>query len=264
MKTIQRLFLDDKFILILIFLNAITIFGEGFELNSRPVETLIHILDSIFTIAFVVEMIIKLNTWGKTEYFKSNWNKMDFILVMMSLPSLLLLFFDESYAGLSFLLIFRVARVFKFFRFLKFIPGITDLGIGLQRALKTSVVVLFGFILYNFIISILSCYLFKEISPEDFGNPVSSFYSTFRVFTVEGWYEIPEKITAQTSHIQAFLIKGYFMIILITGGIFGLSIVNSIFVDAMVSDNNDDLERKVDELTKKIDFLIQNQKNNEK
>jgi voltage-gated sodium channel len=32
--------------------------------------------------------------------------------------------------------------------------------------------------------------------------------------------------------------------------------VNSIFVDAMVSDNNDDLERKIDELEKKIDLLL--------
>lgn len=258
MKIIQRLFLNDNFILILIFLNSVTIFGEGFEFNSQSFENIIHILDSTFTIAFVIEMIVKLRTWGKKVYFHSNWNKMDFVLIMLSLPSILLLFVDESFTGLSFVLIFRVARVFKFFRFLKFIPGITDLGRGLQRALKTSIVVLFGFILYNFIISILSCYLFKELSPDYFGNPLSSFYSTFRVFTVEGWYEIPEKISSQVSHIQAFFIKGYFMIILITGGIFGLSIVNSIFVDAMVSDNNDDLEQKVDELSKKIDILLKN------
>lgn len=44
--------------------------------------------------------------------------------------------------------------------------------------------------------------------------------------------------------------------ILITGGIFGLSLVNSIFVDAMVQDNNDELEKKVDLLNKKIDRLL--------
>jgi voltage-gated sodium channel len=32
--------------------------------------------------------------------------------------------------------------------------------------------------------------------------------------------------------------------------------VNSIFVDAMVSDNNDDLEKKIDDLDKKITELI--------
>lgn len=43
---------------------------------------------------------------------------------------------------------------------------------------------------------------------------------------------------------------------MITGGIFGLSLVNSIFVDAMVSDNNDELIEKVNELDKKIEKLI--------
>jgi voltage-gated sodium channel len=41
-----------------------------------------------------------------------------------------------------------------------------------------------------------------------------------------------------------------------SGGILGLSIVNSIFVDAMVSDNNDELENKIDLLNKKIDKLL--------
>ena len=47
----------------------------------------------------------------------------------------------------------------------------------------------------------------------------------------------------------------YFVLILILGGIIGLSLVNSIFVDAMVSDNNDELEDKVKQLNDKIDLL---------
>lgn len=98
--------------------------------------------------------------------------------------------------------------------------------------------------------------MFNEISPDYFGDPVTSFYSTFKVFTVEGWYEIPDKMTVDLPGMQRFFIKLYFIIILILGGIFGLSIVNSIFVDSMVSDNNDVLEEKIDELNKKIETLI--------
>lgn len=50
-------------------------------------------------------------------------------------------------------------------------------------------------------------------------------------------------------------VRIYFVVILIAGGIIGLSLVNSIFVDAMVSDNNDDLEREVKKLNQKIDIL---------
>jgi voltage-gated sodium channel len=104
--------------------------------------------------------------------------------------------------------------------------------------------------------AVFSCYLFKDISPEYFGDPIKSFYSTFKVFTVEGWYEIPEKILKNSSDVVSFFGKAYFIIILMTGGILGLSLVNSIFVDAMVSDNNDDLIEKVEALEKKVDFLI--------
>lgn len=98
--------------------------------------------------------------------------------------------------------------------------------------------------------------MFKELSPEYFGNPVKSMYSIFRIFTVEGWYEIPDQIARQSNMINSFFIKGYFIFILIAGGILGLSLVNSIFVDSMVMDNNDDLEKKVDALNEKIEILI--------
>ena len=52
-------------------------------------------------------------------------------------------------------------------------------------------------------------------------------------------------------------VRIYFVLILILGGIIGLSLVNSIFVDAMVSDNNDELEAEVKQLNEKIDLLTE-------
>ena len=147
-------------------------------------------------------------------------------------------------------------RVFKSFRFLKFVPGIEHLIKGIQRALKASIIVLIGFIIYIFIVGIFSFYLFKSSAPEYFSNTLTSLYSIFRIFTIEGWYEIPEQITKEYSSTFAFFTYFYFIFLLLTGGIFGLSLVNSIFVDAMVSDNNDELEQKIDNLDKKITELI--------
>ncbi len=257
MRRIKQLFINDRFILIIIIINTFTIFSEGFKDLDDIYLQAINIIDSVITLLFVLEAIIKISHFKWRPYIASNWNKLDFILIFLSIPSLLILFMDVEAADFSFLLVFRISRVFKFLRFFKFIPGIVHLAQGVKRALKTSVVVLLGFVIYNFIISVLSCYMFKEMSPEYFGDPVTSFYSTFKVFTVEGWYEIPDKMTADIYGIKLFFIKLYFIIILITGGIFGLSIVNSIFVDSMVSDNNDELEKKVEEIKKKIDILIQ-------
>jgi voltage-gated sodium channel len=78
------------------------------------------------------------------------------------------------------------------------------------------------------------------------------------LFSIEGWYEIPDLIALRSGKTIGFLTKFYFIALLLCGGIMGLSLVNSIFVDAMVSDNNDDLQKEVNQLSKKIEDLTEN------
>jgi voltage-gated sodium channel len=252
---LKKLFLNDQFILFLILLNSLIIFFSGFELRNN-LNFILIILDNTITILFIIELVIKLNFYG-TSYFKSNWNLFDFILILLSFPTLIAFMSSLEVSDLSFFLIFRVLRIFKTIRFLKFIPGINHLIKGIKRALKASIFVLFGFIVYIFIIGIFSFYLFKESSPEYYQNPMTSLYSTFKIFTVEGWFEIPEKVVLNMSMTASFFTYFFYIFVVLSGGIFGLSIVNSIFVDAMVSDNNDELEKKIDNLELKINKLLE-------
>lgn len=254
---LKKVLLNEKIILGIILFNSIIILLSAFEGLSVSQRTLLKVTDNIITIIFLLELIIKMNEYGFKDYYNSNWNKLDFILVALSIPALISWFLNLGLSNLSFFLIFRVLRVFKSFRFLKFVPGITDLIRGIQRALKTSVIIILGFIIYIFIIGIFSTYLFQDVAPEHFSNPVVSFYSIFKIFTVEGWYEIPETIAARLEDHIAFFSNLYFIFILITGGIFGLSLVNSIFVDAMLTDNTDDISNKIEKLEAKIDNLNQ-------
>jgi voltage-gated sodium channel len=155
----------------------------------------------------------------------------------------------------GFLLVLRLCRVFKFFRFIRFIPGIEHLFKGINNAIRSSVLVLMSFFILILVLSMLACFLFKHISPENFGNPLLSLYSIFKIFTVEGWYEIPDSIAAKSSWGVALLTRLFFSVLLIVGGVLGLSLVNSIFVDSMVSDSNNNMDQKIDELHKKIDLL---------
>ena len=190
-----------------------------------------------------------------TKYISVGWNRLDFVLVVIAIPSIAVIFYNDSALQLNIFLTLRVFRVFKFFRLVRFFPNVQPLIASVQRALKTSYIVIAGFFLLVFIVSLVTCSLYKNIVPEYFGNPLDSFYSVFRLFSVEGWYEIPDLIAARTSPLIAFFSKLYFIIMLLCGGIFGLSLVNSIFVDAMVSDNNDDLQEDVTQLRKKIEDL---------
>ena len=105
-------------------------------------------------------------------------------------------------------------------------------------------------------VALLSCALFKSSAPEYFATPIDSIYSIFRICTGEGWNEIPDTIAANSTIATARLVRLYFSILLILCSIIGLSLVNSIFVDAMVSDNNDELEKQVKELNEKVDKLL--------
>jgi voltage-gated sodium channel len=262
MNTIKKLLLNDKFILGLIVLNSIILF-IGAYFPSEKERWILSIIDNSITTLFILELIVKGTTYGLRSYFKSNWNKLDIVLILLSVPALITFIFNIHIVDFSFLLVFRIMRVFKAFRFFKFIPNVGDLVAGVQRALKASVFVFLGFAIYIFIIGVLSYYLFQHSGSEYFSTPLVSLYSTFKIFTVEGWFEIPEQIIFNYSKTQIFLTYLYFIFVVLTGGIFGLSIVNSIFVDSMVSDNNDELEKKIDNLDAKITEMLTKINNHE-
>jgi voltage-gated sodium channel len=253
MTFIKNLFLNDKNILALISINAVIIFLQGFPLDTIGEEwhLIFMVIDDVISVLFVIEVLIKGRHFGLKEYLASGWNKFDVCLILLSLPPLFLRVIPvEATANISFLLVFRVFRVFKFFRFIHFFPEVEHLFRSIKEAMKASFLVLIGFFVFIFITSVMSCYIYQNISPEYFRDPIVSYYSMFKVFTIEGWNIIPDDISnsGKIGSIGAFFTKLYFITILILGGVIGLSIVNSIFVDAMVSDNNDELESQVSSL----------------
>jgi voltage-gated sodium channel len=263
MKIIKKLFLNDSFILILILINSVVLFIGGYLPETTQARFVFSLIDNLITALFIVELVVKAYEYGFRNYLNSNWNKFDFVLVVLAVPALITFVFDLQLIDFSFLLVFRILRVFKAFRFFKFIPNIGELVSGVQRALKASVFVFLGFVIYIFIIGILSFYLFQASGSEYFETPLISLYSTFKLFTIEGWFEIPEQVIRGYAASSVFFIYLYFIFVVLTGGIFGLSLVNSIFVDSMVSDNNDDLEKKIDNLDAKVSELITKIQNHE-
>ncbi|MEL6275109.1 MAG: ion transporter, partial [Bacteroidota bacterium] len=104
-----------------------------------------------------------------------------------------------------------------------------------------------------FILAILTCHFYGDIVPQHFGDPLISIYSIFQMFTLEGWYEIPNDIAAARPNtwIVGFT-RLYFGLIVLIGGVFGMSLANAVFVDEMTMDNNAELEKKVDALRHEI------------
>lgn len=246
-----NIFTSERFILFVIIVNAVVIF-----LQESGVSTpFVNILDAVCTVIFLIEMICKQVDMGMKKYWTNSWNIMDGTLVLLSIPSLIAYFVPNALSSLSMLLILRILRVFRFFRVVHIFPNFGQIMSNLWKALKDSLPIFAGFLVLIIISALFSCALFKNAAPQYFGTPLDSIYSTFRLCTVEGWYEIPDTLAQTLSQNQIVWVRIYFVIILLSGGIIGLSLVNSIFVDAMVSDNNDELEQEVKTLSGKIDEL---------
>ena len=249
----ERLMLNEKFIFAVIFINAVTIFVH----ETIGFHIWLYAIDMACTLVFLAEMIVKHQKYGLKGYWSDGWNRLDGILVILSLPSLVMLFVPFGMIDLSVLLILRVLRVLKFFRVVHFFPSFSNIAKNFILAMRQSYAFLLCYLVIIVIFGMINCSIFKDLVPKYFGTPLDSIYSVFRLFTVEGWYDIPDSIAVVTSPFWGKMIRLYFCLLLLMGGVIGMSFINSIFVDAMVSDNNDDVKAQLAEMEKKLDKLLE-------
>jgi len=251
MGFIKNIFLSNKVIFTAVSLNAFLIFVMEFPKNDQIFY--FRVAEFLFTLFFLIEILTKSIHYGLVNYLKDDFNKLDFVVVVLSLPILISPFITLPQIGVFLML--RLLRLIRLTRLLTFVPNIGQLIAGLKRAFKASIFVLLALFLYNFILCIVTCELFRNISPTHFGNPFISFFTIFQMFTTEGWNDIVNSVVKNSNYWTAGCTRLYFMFVVLSGGIFGISIANAIFVDEMTIDNNIELEKKIDEMNHKLEHL---------
>ena len=244
----KKIFTNDRIMLALVLINTLFIFVGGYFDSSRFFVW----CDAFFTLLFLTEIFVKLRVYGWKAYWKDGWNKFDFIITLLAVPSLCNLFADTGLTT-HFLLSLRALRVFKSFRLFKFIPNIEGLVKGIKLAMRTSLIVCIAFVVLLFLVSIVSTSLFGNIAPEYFGDPGISLFTIFRYLSGDDWATFPLVISKRTPDLVARLTRAGYAILYFFGGVMGLSLVNSIFVDAMAHDNNDEVLAKLEQLEKKLE-----------
>lgn len=245
----KKFFLSEQNMLLAVVLNAFVICAMYFP--SLHHNAWLEYLDMFFLLLFVIEAIVKIRTTNFKTYFASSWNRFDFFIVVLSLPALLVPF--TQVPNTSAIIILRLFRIIRIARLLRFVPNMQHILLGLGRALKASVFVLASLVFLVFILAIITCHFYGKLVPELFGDPLISLYSVFQLFTLEGWNEIPAAIALKTE--SSYVIGAtrlYFGIIVLLGGVFGMSLANAVFVDEMTMDNNDKLEAKMDAMQQQI------------
>lgn len=257
----MRRFIDwivsDRVVMAVIVLNAVALVLHEMAARGTMLRSLWFWIDYACVVFFLLESLFKIRRDGWPGYWANSWNKFDFTVVVLSLPALLGPFLHVG--RFAFVLILRLGRLFRLFRVLRFIPNLDHLVLGVRRALRASIGVFLALMLINLILAVMATLLFRDLDPEHFGNPVVAGYSIFQVFTVEGWNEIAngleQRAIAENPTGARLLVTGtriFFVVAVLIGGILGLSLANAVFVDEMMMDNTESLERKMDALTEEF------------
>uniref|UniRef100_UPI00398F71E0 voltage-dependent T-type calcium channel subunit alpha-1G n=1 Tax=Pristiophorus japonicus TaxID=55135 RepID=UPI00398F71E0 len=132
----------DHIVLVIIFLNCITIAMERPKIDPKSAERIFLTLSNyIFTVIFLTEMAVKLVAlglcFGQRAYLKSSWNVLDGLLVMISVIDILVSMFSDS--GTKILGMLRVLRLLRTLRPLRVIsraPGLKLVVETLMSSLK--------------------------------------------------------------------------------------------------------------------------------
>ena len=102
-------------IIVLVFVNTVSLsfehYGEGVILKKFH-----WISNAFFLSSFVLEMALKMYGLGVSNYFMSNFNRFDCVVVLASCIEFLVQVFGEMKPiGISVLRCFRLLRIFKLF-----------------------------------------------------------------------------------------------------------------------------------------------------
>jgi voltage-gated sodium channel len=253
MHAVTKRIVDDRIVLLVILLNTTVLFLDAFAEIHGSYGRWLYLVDYGCTVFFVIEMALKIYNEGWRRFWSNSWNAFDFVVVFFSSPILIVPF--QETGSLSFIIMLRLARLLRYLRLLAFIPNQRHILAGILRALRASAGVFSVVALYILILSVGAVYLFRDAAPEFFRDPLTALYTTFRIFTNDGWHEIPDLISSRSTDMMGTFARAYFVFAVFTASIFGLSLANAVFVDQMISDNTDEILgklEKVEEQLKKI------------
>jgi len=144
----------------------------------------------IALIVFAVEAVVKIGSQAITpgtpaskafrKYFNDHWNKFDFFVLCVGLLDLFQ-FSKGSWVVLRLLRLLRLFRLAKSFPRLRSI--IEALGTGLSSALWVCILIF----IINYMLSCLGMILFQKNDPFHFGSLGQSFFTIWRVETLDSW-----------------------------------------------------------------------------
>ncbi|XP_071068372.1 sodium channel protein type 11 subunit alpha [Dasypus novemcinctus] len=255
----------ESFIIFVILLSSGTLVFEDAYLKEKPnIQTLLNCTDNIFTFIFILEMSLKWVAFGFGKYFTSVWCWLDFVIVIVSLPSFLI--------NLSYLKSFRTLRGLRPLRALSKFEGMKVVVNALMGAIPAIVNVLLVCLIFWLIFCIVGINLFSgkfgrcvnktegkisvlnytiianrsqcesenfywDILEVNFDNVGMAYLALLQVATFKGWMDIMYAAVDSRGKEEQPIFEAsphmyiYFIVFIVFGSFFTLNLFIGVIID---------------------------------
>eukprot|EP01060_Flectonema_neradi_P028643 TRINITY_DN3854_c3_g1_i1.p1 TRINITY_DN3854_c3_g1~~TRINITY_DN3854_c3_g1_i1.p1 ORF type:complete len:2094 (+),score=318.99 TRINITY_DN3854_c3_g1_i1:61-6342(+) len=237
----------EKVFLAVTIINVIVLGTDHYGIEDDMV-TAIEIINTICTVLFIIEIVLKIVGLGWRLTFRDPYNRFDAFLCLVGLPQLILNFALSSDGGggnvLSIFRMLRVARVLRLGRrWVRLRNTIWIVAESISAVAYLSLLLL----LLLFIYCVLGMQLFGESLASDtsrlnFSSLWRSLLTVFVVVTGEGWVKVMRSTMEATSWTASF----YFVSLFVMGRYIILNLFIAIIIEKFQNKKTDELLNQTD------------------
>jgi voltage-gated sodium channel len=227
MENVEKLInstIFQRFIIGVILINAAIL---GFMATNVAPETMriLHMLDVACLAIFIAEISLKFLVM-RGAMFRDPWNIFDVIVIGIAVM--------PASGPLS---VLRALRVLRLMRLVTVIPSMRRVVTGMFAAIPGGASVAAVLLVMYYIGAIIGVSLFRDVAPNHFGSLGQTFFTLFKMMTLEGWPDIADEVIVKSPNAWIF-----FVIFIILTTFTTLNLLFGIIVDAMNQTREDEEE----------------------
>lgn len=231
-----------------IFANTVTLAIEHHGM-SASLAAVLNRCNIVFTLVFLVEMVLKLMGIGPYRYFLDAFNIFDFVVVMISMGEL-----ASGQEGQGTLSAFRLARVFRVARLVRHWDEMRKILQVIAGSLTSFGYLALLLLLFLFVFSLLGMHLlgpaYADLPEADrprnsFHTLHAAFLTCFQVLSGEGWNEVMEEAVLITGNKAVAV---YFIAWVVVGSFVLLNLFLAVLLDGFASDDSEEQARAVEDV----------------
>jgi voltage-gated sodium channel len=181
-ETLRRIVGSQRFdavIVAVIVANAVVLGLQTYPGVVADYGDTLDLLNGIFLGVFVVELLMRIGSYGRRpqDFFKSGWNVFDFVVISAA--------FVPGVRDSSTLL--RLARLLRVVRIVRLLPDLRVLLTGVVRSLPPLISMTILVTLLLFVYGMIGWLLFADELPEQWGTIGSAMLTLFVMLTLENF-----------------------------------------------------------------------------